>query len=491
MYNQTYDGQRYSSLQQITTKNVASLRVLCKQPLDEMGEFEDGMSVIGDTMYVVTAHYTYALNAATCDKRWTSHYVSPVEEVSGRAARGVAVVDGLVIRGTNDAHLIAVDQNTGKLVWDNAVGSFSHGEFLSAAPVAWNHRVFVGMAGADWGANGRIMAFDAKTGKKVWEFHTIPTGNETGADTWKNAASAAVGGGSTWSTISLDPATGELFVPIGNPAPDFDGPYRPGANLFTDSVVVLNANDGKLVWWYQLIPHDTHDYDQASAPVLLTLPDGRALVAAANKDGYLYIVDRSSHKLVWKVPTTTIKNQQVPLIPNKGVHVCPGPLGGTQWNGPAYDQLHHVLIVGSIDWCAIETAKPAKHYKASPAYIFAGTFDWDPIAKETGWITAVDPASGRVVWHRHLSAPIVAGITPTAGGITFTADLAGHFLALDSASGRVLKTIATNGAIAGGVVTYAINGKQYVAFTSGNISRVGVARGLKTPGRPTIVITGL
>ena len=340
------------------------------------------------------------------------------------------------------------------------------GLFLSAAPIAWNGLVFIGAAGSDWGARGQMMAYDAATGKRVWLFHTVPAGNETGADTWKNRASVATGGGALWTSVTLDPATGELFVPVGNPAPDFDGTQRPGANLFTDSFVVLDANSGKLRWWYQLVPHDTHDYDLGAPPVLYNDANGKAMVAAAGKDGYVHLIDREKHTLRSKTAVSTIKNATMePTI--AGIDTCPGPLGGTEWFGPAVDAARNTMFVGSNDLCGVYKRGGVNDVEGQSFYggKFAAT------GKPSGWLTALDGTTGKIKWRIHLAAPNVGGIVATASSVVFAGDLAGTFYAVNGDTGSQLGSWHLPGSISGGIVTYLIGGKQYVAVPNGGLSR--------------------
>src|SRR5207302_3767771 len=359
--------------------------------------------------------------------------------------------------------------------------------FIVGAPLSVNGDVITGTSGSDVGIEGRILAYDALTGREVWRFTTIPTGKEVGADTWDVRQTAETGGGGTWSTFTLDVIDGELFVPVGSPAPSFAPEYRPGANLFTDSMVVLDAPTGKLKWWYQLEANDGHDLDLAAAPMLYTNSGGRDVAAAAGKDGYVHVVDRLTHQLLFKTPVTTIENEGVKPS-EKEMKFCPGGAGGTEWNGPALDPASRTLFVGAVDSCTLIKSTLQKRFvKSEGVMLWGATATQATDAPPTGWVSALDSDAGKVKWKYHAVAPIVAGVTPTAGGLVLTGDTAGNFLALDSASGRVLYKKDTGGAIAGGVITYAVGGRQYIAFTSGNISRSIFG----AVGTPTIVILAL
>jgi alcohol dehydrogenase (cytochrome c) len=478
-YNKDLGGQRYSPLHQIDTANVGSLKQTCRVELAPRGTFQAGPVVVGGTMYVTTATETFALDPVSCAIRW-KHVYQPEEPQVLPVNRGVAYLDGKVFRGTGDGRLLAIDAATGRTLWEDVVGDPALGEFLPAAPIAWNGLVFIGTAGSDWGAKGRMLAFDAATGREVWRFDTIPTGNQPGADSWTSTEWATHGGGGTWGSFTLDPATAEIFVPVGNPAPDFSPAERPGANLYTDSMVVLDARNGALKWWYQLVPHDGHDLDLGAAPMLYRDSRQHRMVALGGKDGYVHAVDRETHQPVFKTAVTTIENEGKMPTP-EGLRFCPGAAGGVEWNGPAFDRDGRAIVVGSVDFCMIERSQPGRYVAGQFAY--GGS--WEPVLeKPTGWVVAVDADTGAVRWRYHADGPVVAGVTVTAGGLVLTGDNDGNFLALDRQSGAVLAKLPTGGALSGGVVTYEIAGRQYIAFDSGNVSRTVFGAG----GRPSIVV---
>jgi alcohol dehydrogenase (cytochrome c) len=260
----------------------------------------------------------------------------------------------------------------------------------------------------------------------------------------------------------------EIFIPVGNPAPTLNSGSRPGANLFTNSLVVLDADTGALKWWYQVSPNDARDHDLAAPPVLFNLADGRPAVALGSKNGYVLVLDRRSHNVMFRTPVTTIYNEGKPVtsVPTR---FCPGIVGGMSWNGPAFDPQQHLLIAGATDWCAI-------FQKSAPQYV-RGQLYWGGVTtpetqpSPSGWITALDANSGRIRWRYHAPAPVVSGITVTGGGLTFAGDLSGTLYAFRTADGGKLFDTNLGGAIAGGISTYSVHGHQYVAVTSGNISR--------------------
>ena len=488
-YNNNYEGQRFSPAKGITPENAGSLKRVCEARLGDPGSFHSGLIVIDRALYVTTAHTTVALDAANCSIRWR-HVYKPTQQEVYAVNRGVAYLDGRIFRGTADGRVFALDANTGRQLWLVKAGDPLNGEFFSSAPIAWKGLVFLGAAGSDWGVRGYVLALDAKTGREKWRFHTVPMGSEAGADTWKDPETAAHGGGGMWTSYTLDTATGELFVPVGNPAPDYAADRRPGTNLYTDSLVVLDAFTGKLKWYHQFDSNDGLDYDFGAAPALYSGGAGAKLLAAGSKDGNLYGLDRSTHQILFKTPVTTIDNTGARPTP-AGVRACPGPLGGVEWNGPAVDPRSRVIYVGAVDYCYLyKAASDAPEYK--PAGLYFGTtatpIGGDDAAR--GWIHAVDGDTGRILWKYHAQGPVVAGVTPTAGGVVLSGDLRGNLFALDAKTGAELYKLNTGGAVAGGVITYETEGRQYVATTSGNISRMTFSA---TSGSPKIVIltTGL
>ena len=479
-YNGDLAGARTSPLAQITAANVAELRPVCRLRVGEEGSFQTGPIVVGDTIYVTTPHSTVAARASTCEVLWRHMDTLPRADVF-MVNRGAAIANGRLFRGTPDGRLLALDTHTGAVVWEVAAGDGKIGEFTSSAPIVHDDIVIMGLAGGDWGIKGRVMGYDAATGKERWRFNTIPTGSEPGADSWKIPATAARGGGGTWTTYTLDAANGELFVPVGNPAPDFAPDARPGDNLYSDAIVVLDVKTGALKWWHQVVVNDGYDLDISAAPALGSVGAGPVYFVGA-KDGFVRAVDRASHAERWKTAVTTIETpKEAPSA--TGSKSCPGALGGVEWNGPAYDAVNQRVIVGAVDWCFVVTRKLEKHTPGK--MYFGGTLA--PVDTARGWLTALDAATGAVQWKFHAPAPIVAGVTPTASGLVFTGDLAGTFYAFDAASGKVLLSQKTEGSIAGGVITYAVGGKQYVALTSGNASRVT----FQTAGHPTLVVMAL
>lgn len=484
-YNHNINGQRYVPLNQINRENAAQLGQVCSLQIDKLGSFQTSILHIDGLLYFTTATDTIAVDSASCEVKWRNHHdEEELEMTTLRVNRGLAYSNGRLYRGTIDSRLLAIDALTGETIWENQVGDPQIGEFFSASPQIYQSLVIIGTAGSDWGIKGRMMAYDAATGREVWRFHTIPSGDEVGAGSWVNAGSARIGGGGTWTTYTLDISAGELFVPVGNPSPDLLPDKRPGENLFTNSLVVLNANTGELKWYHQLLSNDGQDLDLGAAPVLYYNSNGERMVGFGSKDGYLYAINRETKKRVFRTPVTTIKNAGVvPTV--EGIEVCPGPLGGVEWNGPAYDKKNKTLIVGSVDWCALLTAQKEEYQYQPGQFSFGGTFEF--IGEGKGRINAVDADTGKVRWALETKGPVVAGITPTDSGVVYAGDLAGNFMALDGSNGKTLYQSKVSGGLAGGMISYMRDAKQYVAFVTGNVSRVTFG----DAGSPTINIFAL
>jgi alcohol dehydrogenase (cytochrome c) len=288
--------------------------------------------------------------------------------------------------------------------------------------------------------------------------------------TWKKIPGAPISGGGTWTSTTLDPVTGLLYVPGGNPAPGFDISVREGENLFTDSVIVLDAKSGAYQRHFTIVPMDWHDWDVSNPPALIQTMGGKRLMAVSPKDGFLYGFDLADNKLLYRVPVTKIENANEPLSTNKDVHFCPGDAGGEEWNSPAYDPRTNLIFTGDVDWCTtVKLQTREEIFATEPGQPWFGGEDradgyW------SGWLHAVDADTGVWKWRLKSNYPILGAVTPTAGGLVFFGDIGGNFYAVDAAVGKPLWSRKIGGAIAGGVITYTANGVQKVAVATGFIS---------------------
>jgi alcohol dehydrogenase (cytochrome c) len=487
----TYSGDisatRFSPLAEISKTNIGSLARTCIYDTGETAAFQTGPIVVQGVLYFTTYNTTFALDASTCALKWKYSRPGPTGGLG--VSRGVAYLDGKLFRGTGDAHIFALDAATGQPGWDVSIAR-AKGESVALAPIAWNGMVYVGNAGGDnFGVTGRIYALSAADGKELWRFDVVPESGPA-RGTWKNVTEQnPPTGGATWTTYSLDPDAGVLWISTGNVAPDFLFALHPGDNLYTTSVVGLDAKTGKLLGYVQPVKQDFHDWDMTAAPALIHTRGGRILAAAAGKDGVLYAIDRSQVatgktagdplKIVFATPVTTHLNVKKPLSTTAETRFCPGVSGGTEWNGPGFSPPLNMLYVNATDWCTSVKVASAASVKGSAGAAWSGSGDAehmfgrnDPQEKWGGWLTAVDADSGKVRWKYKSPTPLVAAVTPTAGGLVFTGDLNGDVLALDGAGGSVLWRDATGAPIGGGVLSYQAGGHQRIAVAAGMTSRV-------------------
>jgi alcohol dehydrogenase (cytochrome c) len=478
-YARDYASTSFSPLKDITPANVSKLKQVCSYPVPENATFESSLVVVNGIMYFTTGAYTYALNAADCTLKWKVQY-----EAGGGTVRGVAVAGNRLYRGFRDGAVVAYDISDGHQIWiSKLTEADGKPATVAAAPVAWDGMIYIGTSGAERACGCFVAALDAATGKVAWKFVIVPTGDAPGSETWPTGVH--VGGGSLWTSLTVDAAAGLLYIPTGNPGPDFAGAYRPGANLYTGSVVALDAKTGVLKSWYQLVPHDYHDWDQAAPPALVTTRQGRKRAMAAGKDGHLHGIDIASGKVAFKTPVTKVENIEAPLSP-EGTHFCPGTAGGVQWNGPSFSPGTNLVYVNSVDWCSFVKLDP-KLPVFGPGQ-FLGTTNGFGVKDErkAGWVTAVDADSGMVRWKQEMATPMVAGTTVTASGLVLTGDLNGDVIAFDAATGKILHRIPTQQPIGGGVVTYKAGGKQFVGVAAGLADAI-----MQTKGTPVVFVFGL
>src|SRR5215831_2876435 len=490
-YNKTLTSERFSDLSQINTKNVAKLKVLCTYDTWRLSSFETGPIMVEGALIATTEFDIFSIDPSTCAENWRVHEEYPAYILPTN--RGAAYLDGRLFRGTDDGRVLAYDFKTGKRLWETPIADQTKGESVPAAPVAWNGLVFIGNAGGDFkGAKGHMYALDAKTGKIAWQFFLVPKSESDivrgpeGASpldtsTWKNIPGAPISGGGNWTSTTLDPTTGLLYVPVGNPAPDYDNTVRQGDNLFTGSVVVLDAKTGAYKNHFQLVPRDWHDWDVSNPPALIKTMGGKRLMAVSPKDGHLYGFDLADSKLLYRTPVTRIENAEEPFAVDKDVHFCPGSGGGEEWNSPAYDPLTNLIFTGDVDWCVTVRLQTREEIVASPlGQIWTGEKSLNPFnefGKFTradgvwaGWLYATDADTGVWKWRLKSNYPILSGVTPTAGGLVFFGDMGGNFYALDAATGQKLWGQKIGGALGGGVITYTVNGTQKVAVATGYVS---------------------
>jgi alcohol dehydrogenase (cytochrome c) len=509
-YNRTPSSQRFSPLTQINTKNVGQLKVLCTYDLHQFTSFESSLIMVNGSLIGTTEFDIFALDPATCAEKWRTHFDGAGSLLPSN--RGAAYMDGMLFRGTQDARVLAFDFNTGKQLWATTIGDTRHGETAPSAPIAWDGLVYVGNAGGDFkGGKGHMYALEPKTGKIVWEFYLTPKtaddaprgpvgGTPLDESTWENAPGIPITGAGAWTSYTLDIKNGLVYVPGGNPGPDFASGARKGNNLYVDSVVVLDAKTGNYKNHFQLVPKDWHDYDVSNPPILLQSMGGKQIMAVAPKDGYLYGYDLADNKQLYRVPITTVGNDAETFAVGKLVHFCPGPVGGDEWNTPGYDPTTNLIISGTVDWCdTVKIQTDDKLRSVAVGQPWTGAAFLNPInmfGKENktdgywaGWVYATDADTGVWKWRAKSNYPILGAITPTAGGVVFFGDLGGNFYALDSSNGQKLwgQVLGSGGGIGGGIITYSVNGEQKIAVADGFTMVAWPSK----PGTAKVIVLGL
>jgi alcohol dehydrogenase (cytochrome c) len=482
-YYGAYDGQRFSALDQINASNVASLRPAWVFQYGHIGlipspatySFEATPIVVDGVMFVSGSDgYVWAIDSATGEPLWEYHHSLPfdIPLCCGNVNRGVAVAQGKVLFVTANAHLIALDATTGKVVWDRVFADTRAGESATLAPLVIKDKVLVGSSGAEYGVRGHIDGFEIATGRPLWRFYPVPKPAEPGGETWSGDAWAR-GGGTAWITGTYDPDLNLTYWGTGNPAPDFDSEARPGANLYTSSVVALDPDTGALRWHYQFTPHDLWDYDGVNENILIDR-DGRRLLAHFDKNGYLFVLDRTNGQLVhatrfapadWGDIDRTSGRVTVRKVPTEqGERICPGPAGAKEWPHAAYSQQTGLLYTPTVELCATYKRFRTEFRESMPYW--GGDAKVDPATRK-GHLKAFDPASGAEVWALESSHPVLSSTLATAGGLVFTGLATGEVAALDARSGRILWQFQTGSGIHGSPMTYSVGGKQYLAVPSG------------------------
>jgi alcohol dehydrogenase (cytochrome c) len=489
-----YLGQRFSPLADITPENADKLAQACQYSFPEKEPAQTAPIVYDGVLYATTAHHTVALDGATCKVFWESDWKPKGPEPSN-TQRGAAIKDGKLLRGTADGYLLSLDARTGNLLWSRQIADPADGHFISEAPLIVDDLVIVGPAGSERAAKGWVGAFRLTNGTPVWKFNIIPDPDEEAAKTWGNNPKVLkTGGGNLWTPLSYDPEMKWVYVPGGNPAPDLYDKDRPGDNLYTNSLIALDVETGKLAWYYQAVPHDTHDYDVThTAPIFEATTDGnkKTFIVVTGKDGLLRVLDRDSHKLVYAVPFTTRENADTPLTTEKETHVCPAALGGDEWNGAAYSPSLGTLFLPATDWCAKMKMDDKPPEAGKHENFYGGGMKFDPYSEARGWLTAFDAATGKEKWKYAASKPMIGGVAATGGNVVFTGELTGDLRVFDARSGKILYTHNVGGPISGGVVSYDAGGHQNVAVVSGFVGYYNIIAPEIGGGNPAVTVFAL
>ncbi len=500
-YSGTYMSQRYTALDEITRDNVDDLELKWVFQAQSLEAFEATPLVVDGIMYLTEAPNTVlALDASTGRAFWRHQYDphTDARPCCGRVNRGLAIAGNTLYMATIDSELIALDKTTGEQVWQTSVADPSLGYAMTLAPLAIDDKVVVGVAGGEYGIRGFIAAYDAATGEEVWKFYTIPGPGEPGHETWEGGSDAWMhGGASVWLTGSYDPELNLTYWGIGNPGPDWNPEQRPGDNLYSDSVVALDADTGELVWHFQFTPNDDYDYDSVQIPVLVDLEtdaiSSGKLMLWANRNGFFYVLDRTNGEFVRGTQFVRVNwasgldEAGRPIETPQGPEAVtyPGVQGGTNWYSPSYSPNTGLFYVQA--WENYGSIFRPMEVEYEPGRIFGGGqlggpvpgaanlpgFGRQPINNWTeavgnGAILALDARTGEQVWRFPMTDIGHSGILTTATDVLFTGNREGYFFALDARSGKVLWQQRLGGQGNNGPMSFAIDGRQYVATAMGN-----------------------
>jgi alcohol dehydrogenase (cytochrome c) len=488
-YSGALDGWRHSPLREITAANVAGLRLRWAH------QFATGEGIIQATPLVASKtiflteppNNVVALEADSGREIW--RYVRRLPQklpvCCGRVNRGLAMLRNRLFMGTLDAMLVALDANSGQVLWEVKVADPSDGFTITGAPLIANDAVIVGVSGGEFGIRGFLAAYDPATGQQRWRFHTIPGPGETGHDSWENGA-WRTGGGATWVTGSFDPDLNLIYWGVGNPSPVYAGELRPGDNLFTNSVIALDATTGKLVWHFQFTPHDEHDWDSNQTPVLADLMiDGaaRKVICWANRNGFYYVLDRTNGEFLRGVPFVNVDwasgldDQGRPIlteaanVTTTGMLTRPGVGGGTNWLPPSYDPQSQTFLVHATEGASVYTKAPIDQVSRGQSGMYVGSGS-SIAGPRTNLVKALDAATGATKWE--YVAPrrqteldgSYSGVLSTAGGIALSAS-AGVLFALDLATGKELWRTSLGGRMQATPISFLVDGRQVVAVAAG------------------------
>jgi alcohol dehydrogenase (cytochrome c) len=484
-YHGDYSGRRYSDLAQITPGNVAQLRAQWIFHVRDSNNLEVTPVVVNGIMFVTAANDAFALDARTGRQIW--HYSRPVSEgliddASQHHNRGVAVWRSKIFMQTDNAHLLCLDARSGHLIWDVAYAEGNKNYGATSAPLVVKDNVLVGTSGGDDGVRGFLAAFDAETGKLAWRFWTIPGPGEFGSASWPGKMYLR-GGGTTWMPGTYDPELNIVYWGTSNPAPDFDGGVRPGDDLYTDCVLALDPDTGKLKWFFQFTPHDLFDFDAVETPVLIDAQyrgQPRKLLVQANRNGFLYVLDRTDGKFLSATPFVDklnwakgidekgrpIRTEAQPTA--DGMKVCPSFTGATNWYSPSFNPQTHLFYFLAQEDCGTFFLKP-EPFTEGRGYYATGVKRARGEKKEK-ILLAYNLDTGAFEWRYPQigEGGASGGTMTTAGGLVFFGDEAESYEAVDARTGAPLWHFTTGQRMHASPMSYAVQGKQYVAIASGS-----------------------
>jgi alcohol dehydrogenase (cytochrome c) len=503
MYSGTYNGWRFSRLNQITPQNVKNLRVKWLFQGRHSEKFETTPLVVDGIMYLTRPENAiYALDALTGRQLWMYEHRNPARTFNccGRVNRGLAILGTTLFMNTLDMHVIAVDAKSGLELWKTKM--FDHtaagGYAATGAPLVVKDKVIVGMAGGERAVRGFLDAYDAHTGKHAWRFHTIPGPDEPNFGTWAGD-SWKTGGAATWNTGSFDPDTNTLFWGTGNPWPDYWDVNRAGDNLYSASVLALDPDTGTLKWHYQFTPHDVHDWDSTQNPVLVDtefLGQTRKVLAWPNRNGFFYLIDRTNGKFLsatafvkqtWNDGFDYENNGRPKLLPGMeptpdgNENVWPGIDGAANWMSHSYSPLTKLFYTfareerraytGTPVQIPTTEERPPEGPTATVLFGRGGGARPPRFAPEESWgkAIAIDPRTGAIKWEHRVLSPPWGGLMSTAGNLVFGGTIQGVIFALNATTGERLFTFASNGPVYGTAISYLADGKQLVSIPAGDV----------------------
>ncbi len=484
-YNGDYSGRRYSSLAEIVPENIGNLRAQWVFHARHAGRLEVTPVVVNGMMLVTAANDASAIDARTGRVVWQHSWpISEglIDDASGHINRGVGVWRDRVYMETDNAHLLCLDARSGNLIWDVAYADWNKNYGATSAPLVVKDKVLVGTSGGDDGVRGFVAAFDALTGKLAWRFWTIPGPGEFGSESWPGKLYLH-GGGTTWMPGTFDPQLNTIYWGTSNPSPDFDGGVRPGDDLYTDCVLALDPDTGKLKWYFQFTPHDLFDYDSVETPMLIDAVyqgSPRQLLVEANRNGFLYVLDRTNGKFLSAIPFVDklnwakgIDERGRPVLAGveptaEGTRVCPGYAGATNWFAPSYNESTHSVYFMALELCQTYFFKP-QTFQEGHEYYSTGV---KHIPNETSQkaLVAFNLDTNSIAWKypQAGSGHSSAGTMTTAGGLVFFGDDSGSFEAVDARTGMALWHFNMGQGVSASPMSYAIAGKQYVAIAAGS-----------------------
>jgi alcohol dehydrogenase (cytochrome c) len=485
-YNGQTAGSRYSQLTQINKSNVGRLVPKWTFSLPNTPPLQVTPVVVDGVMYVTSANQCYAIDAGSGRRIW--HYSRPrtrglIGNAAGGVNRGVAVAGDRVFMVTDHAHIIALNRSTGALLWETEMADWRQNYNATGAPLVIGNLVISGSAGGDEGVRGFLAAFDQATGKEVWRFWTVPAPGEPGSETWQGGGIAHPGA-TTWLTGTYDPELDTIYWPTGNPTPDLYGDDRKGDNLYSDSVVALDAKTGKLKWYFQFTPHDVWDYDAQETPALIDANwqgKPRKLLVQANRNGFFYVLDRIDGKFLFG--TKYVKNvtwasglsaEGRPIrLPDteptlEGRRVCPSLEGASNWYSTSFNPATGLYYVQTNDKCGVFTKIPME-WAAGRGYM-GGSFVQAPDEPAQRVLRAIDIQTGKIAWELPQPGPVTSwgGVLSTAGGVVIFGDDSGSLTAADASNGKPLWTFQANQNWKASPMTYVFDNKQHVAVAAGS-----------------------